>query len=323
MALRAVGGIAVLALCCIARPALGQTSDAELLYQTGLKSFDAGDYVVACRSFAESYRLDPLPGALFTLATCEMRAGRVGSASTRFQEYIELVDKLAPEQAAKEADRRAVAERQRRELLRQTPYLKLVLPDAAAKSSEVRLNGAVVGSASINVELPVDPGEQVVEERLPNGEVRAQRITLGVGEHKLVILAAPNNPQHRPAAESPTPNPESASAPPRHALPYAVAGVGAVGLVVGSVSGILALAQASVVHAECNGPACSPRGKAAADRGKSWAWVSTVGFGVGLAGVATGSVLLLAGSAPPGRSPRTARLDLWLSPRAVSIVGAF
>ncbi len=62
----------------------------------------------------------------------------------------------------------------------------------------------------------------------------------------------------------------------------------------------------STVSANCVDLDCNHDGKLAADRGKTMALVSTIGFGVGLAGLVTGTVLLLT---VPARKP-AARVGL-------------
>ena len=58
------------------------TSDA--LFQKGIDDLAAGRYDIACPAIAESLRLDPRPGTLFTLAECYSKAGKVASAVVRY-----------------------------------------------------------------------------------------------------------------------------------------------------------------------------------------------------------------------------------------------
>ncbi len=58
-----------LALCALAMPARAKpSSDAEALFESGLREMRAGNYALGCPRLAESYQLEPLAGALFTLA---------------------------------------------------------------------------------------------------------------------------------------------------------------------------------------------------------------------------------------------------------------
>jgi len=44
---------------------------------------EAGNYAAGCPALAESQRLDPRAGTLFTLSQCEVQWGRVATAVTR------------------------------------------------------------------------------------------------------------------------------------------------------------------------------------------------------------------------------------------------
>jgi hypothetical protein len=105
-------------------------------------------------------------------------------------------------------------------------------------------------------------------------------------------------------------------------LPFVIGGIGAAGLIVGGVAGSFAINHAATVRRECDGPACrNVEGKEAADAGKRAALVSTVGFGVGIAGLATGIILFVASS--PSTSRNSGRLALNVSPRSVALSGVF
>lgn len=316
--------LGTLLLCSLSRSAAGQAVTAEEHYQRGIAAFEAGDYVVACGELRESYRLDPLPGALFTLATCEMRAGRLASAVARFSEYAALVDRLPPDQQAREAKRRAVAESELRVLHARVPHVRLRLSDPT-HTAQVTLNGTVIARESLGVELPVDPGEQTVEQRFVNGHVSRVRVTLREGQSKVVELdsaAAGAGADATPTVHARPADSTVRPEPTRSALPFVIGGIGAAGIVVGGVAGSFAINHAATVRRECDGPACrNLEGKEAADAGQRAALVSTVAFGVGIAGLATGIILFVASS--PSSSRSSGRLELNVSPQSVALSGAF
>lgn len=311
-------GLGTLLLCgSLARHACAEPTAAEAEYRRGVSAFEAGDYVVACRAFGESYRLDPLPGALFTLATCELRAGRLASAAGRFSDYLQLVEQLPAEQQPRESERRAVAEAERRKLKLQVPRLKLSLNDSS-HTSQITLNGVDVALQSLGQELPVDPGEQVVEQRFMSGRRHSERVTLQPGESKLVVLKATEEP---PVSSAPARSP-SAAPRPSSALPFVVGGIGVAGILVGGVAGSFAIGSAAVVRRECDGAACrSVAGKEAADTGKREALISTIAFGVGAVGLTAGIVLYVSRSDAPSVS--TGQLAVGISPQQVTVSGAF
>jgi hypothetical protein len=93
-----------------------------------------------------------------------------------------------------------------------------------------------------------------------------------------------------------------------HTGAWIIGGIGLAGIAVGSVMGVMALGKKSTVDKECNDLACSDAGMTAVDDGKKFALVSTIGFGVGAAGLATSVILLLASSDSP--KPSDARTKI-------------
>jgi hypothetical protein len=106
-------------------------------------------------------------------------------------------------------------------------------------------------------------------------------------------------PKEAPAAPAPAPAPAPGAEAPSRVPAFVLFGVGGAGLVVGAVSGALALAQARKVNADCNGTRCPAADQPAADAAMAKGWVSNVGLGVGVAGVAVGAILLAVRRGPP------------------------
>jgi hypothetical protein len=92
-------------------------------------------------------------------------------------------------------------------------------------------------------------------------------------------------------------------------LAYIVGGVGLAGLAVGTVTGILTLGKKSTIDSECPDRACSPSGKSAVDSAQTTGLISTIGFGVGLVGLAGGAVLFLTARSPS--QPSTTKGGRW------------
>jgi hypothetical protein len=254
--------------------------------------------------------MDPLPGALFTLATCEARLGRVASAVAHFQDFVQLVPTLPADQQALQAERRQVAARERAALLPDVPTLRVQIAGHLPPGATVRRDSAALDGALLGADLPVDPGEHVVAIEVGHAAVRQQKVVVVRGEHRTVSLEAPPTPEppaERPGRSAqPAPQPErpasrataSGSDSPSTAGLIAAGFFASTGIVVGAVAGALALGEKGIVDRYCTGAACSAEGKRAADTGRTEALVSTIAFGVGAAGVAAIAVLLFAGRAP-------------------------
>jgi hypothetical protein len=292
------------------------TPAAEALYHRGVSEFQAGRFESACRALAESYRLEALPGVLFTLATCEARAGRVASSAAHFQDFLGLVSRLPAEQRALQHEREHVARAERAALLADVPTLTITPGGALPAEAVVRIDGAALGAAGLGRALPVDPGEHVLDVTLADGARSEQRVVVQRREKKRVTLALPA-PRAAPADASPV-------APQRPLLPWLVTAgvVGGLGIATGVTTGALAWKQKGIVEDNCDGKLCSAAGKDAADLGQTQALISTIGYGIGLTGVAVFVVLYLTDKKRLS-SAAAARPGLVVSPRGITVGGAF
>src|SRR3954471_20410735 len=107
--MRAARTLTAAILCAALSAASGaraaEPERAQALYDRGLSSMNAGRFDEACPAFEQSYKLDPLPGALYTLAECEAQRGRFAAAAARYDEYIALYATLPPDKKLKQGER--------------------------------------------------------------------------------------------------------------------------------------------------------------------------------------------------------------------------
>ncbi|MEP7123245.1 MAG: hypothetical protein ABJE95_20115 [Byssovorax sp.] len=303
--------VAAIGLCFPGAAALAEPrSEADHLFARGLQAMEAGDFPAACPALSESYRLDPLLGTLFTLAECERLARRSATALGHYEAFLAKVKALSPAERHRHKDREKVALQQRDVMSVVAPRLVLKLPLAAADTrlrARVDLDGLEVPLASLGTSMRVDPGGHNVSVTTPDG-VERSAVSVVEREEKIIELALP---KALARVGAPVPQPRSAGAP---VAAYIAGGVGAAGLVVGAVTGILAITKKSEVDAGCDAnKRCSPAGKAAADALQSRALVSNIGFAVGAVGVGAAIVLLLTRSKDPPPRVEAARLVPLLS----------
>jgi hypothetical protein len=297
-------GLAAAAVTAFVTPAWAQdTAAAVALFERGLSAMEAGRYAEGCPALEESYRLEPLPGVLFTSAECHAKWRKLATAVARYQDYLSAFERMPISQQKKQRGRDRTAERQVRELSARVPKLTLVLPESAPPQTKVLRGGVALGRPSLNVALPVDPGEHVLVTQVPGGEAHEQRISIAEGETKRVTLEVRLPETTEPeVVGAPTPSDGTVATPSdrpsaRASLrPWAwiAGGIGVAGIAVGSVSGALVFSKKSEVIDNCQDTACNPQGKDAADSAKTLGLVSTIGFAVGGAGIVTAVALLLA-----------------------------
>ena len=305
------------------------SSPAQLAYEHGVDAFRAGDFPNACRLLAESYHLEPLPGVLFTWATCELRAERLVNAAQHYQEFLSAVAKLPPNERAAQEERRRSALQERAQIVPELPYLTVVVSASVQHSSSVLRDGVPLLPNAQGVEVPVDPGEHSIVFVGPDGARTEQRVVLARREHKTIVLGFANAREAERAAipatpAHPLPLPAQDSPSGTSSWVYVTGGIGVAGILTGTIAGVMALRDKHVVDDHCDGAACDTRGKDSADAGKTEATVSSLGFGVGIAGLVSSVIIYLADS--PRTTARSARAKSWsvaISPTSVGVVGAF
>lgn len=269
-------------------PAIDVTA-AAAQFDRGLAAMNANNLDEACPAFAESVRLDPRPGAIFTLAECEFRWGRVASAAAHYDDYLARYGRLSADQQRQQQEREAIARQKRAELQSKIPTLTIRLPKDAPNDTVVKRDGIALGAPSLGVALSIDPGahEILVE---ANGGVSKRTVTLALGGHEEVEVAVPPAPSSPAQTSVDVPSRES---PTRRYLAYGTLALGAIGVGVGATFGLLAIPKADEVKQHCSGTVCDHEGKVAADDAQRDALISTIGFGVGGAAILAGVALLL------------------------------
>lgn len=324
---RGAAAVAVLGATALARPAAAQDiAGAEALYNSGVAEMEAGRYEKGCKALAESQRIDPRPGVLFTLATCEDRWGHLATAVTRYGDYLTLFDRLPDDRKKQQQTRPALARAQREKLLPDVPELTVTLGPGAPAGTVVTRDGQVLADAALGLSLPVDPGEHVLTTQAPGGALREQRVTIGRREKKQLTLEVTAVPARQEAAP-PGAVPIQTAPPARQAQPapqgqrvagLVMGGVGVGGLIAGGVLGGLAVAKKSGINQHCGAAvgakdptACDQTGLDAANGTKGLALGSTAGLIAGGVLTAAGAIVVL--TAPRSGKPSTGAQRRWIS----------
>lgn len=286
----------------------------DKLYQEGLAKMLEGAYSVGCPKLTESQALFPRPGTLFTLAECEAKAGRLGTALGYYREYLILFSEMDPDQQSKqrEKQRDKISVAQIEALTKQAPRITIAVTGGAAGLS-VSLDGAPVDSSRFGSAISVDPGEHVVTWEGKGVSPSERKVTLPVGAEERIEIktkGAGSSTAKRPKTSSKGPSGQRIAA-------YAVGGAGGAMIIVGAITGGLAVGEKSTVDQHCDDTGrgdiwtCDAVGKSAADNGKTLATVSSVMFGLGAAGVVGGVVLFLA---EPSAKKKASETGGWVRP---------
>lgn len=162
----------------------------------------AVDCDAAIPELRRSYAAHPDADTLLALALCEEQKGFLGSALSIFG----ALSRGLPVGDA----RRAVASEHLAALDARVPHLRLVAPPGApVAGAEVLLDGVPVPLSSLGTARATDPGEHVLETRIPGAAPLRERVAVAEGRQLDVPIRWPTPP---PAPAKPLPQPWGSNA---------------------------------------------------------------------------------------------------------------
>ena len=281
------------ALALLTSPALAQdaSAQADALIEAGVALRRDGKEREALARFQEAYKLSPSPRAL----------GQMGLAAKSLRLYVESERYLEGALASSEDDwvqkNRAALEAARDVVAKQLGSLAVSSNVAGAT---LVINGAPSGTLPLPSPLRVVAGSLRVEVKA-EGYAPSERVEM-VPAEKLTEVHFDLKP--KPAEAAPvvtTPPPPAKSEPAPRDVPapashrpwaYAAGAVGIVGLAAGTYFGIQTLNKKSDRDAVCpDNPCPTQEGVSLDGEARDAALLSTIGFGVGIAGLGAATVL--------------------------------
>ncbi len=315
---------AALAVICITAWSCHVAAEkrAEQLFNKGLEAFLAGRHAEGCPLIQQSHQLEPLAGVLFTLAECQQGWGKLKTANDTYAKFLTAVGELPAAKAEKHADRVAVALRKRAAIAPKVPTVTVALRGEMPAGGKVMFDDRDI-SADLGRPIPVDPGTHSVRLTSPEGDLATASVDLAVGAKRSVELdsSGASPIQEDIGGDSETASPNTAA--------WVLGGVGVLGLVVGSTTGLMASSKKQTIDDNCPNRTCNAEGRNAVDSAQSLGLVSTVSFGVGIVGLSAATYLFLTArdSTEHGAKGATStpRPGVWLTPKGghVSLSGRF
>lgn len=307
-----LGATALVAVLGASTPARAQGAQskaaAEALYQEGLRLMSQNKFDEACPKFVDARHLDESNGTILALATCFDKGGKTASAWALYKELAFTFKKNNDIERSSACEGKAAA------LEGRLSRLKISVA-VDTPGLVVRRDNEDVGKGMMGTPIPVDPGKHVLEATAPGYRVWQTIINIG-GERDMQTVTIPGLDA-------------SGTGSPLRLVSYGAAGLGVAGIVVGSIFGGMAVGAKSTLQAECPLKVCTTaKGKADLSSANTNAAVSTVGFAVGGAALATGVVLYLLSGDPFARrddAPAAAQLIPTLGPQGggLQFVGSF
>lgn len=293
---------------------------AKAAAKDGVTAYEAGNYDLAIERFRRSDALYHAPQSRVYIARATEKLGRLVAARAI---YVALLDEPeAPDASEKAREARRVAREELDALEKRIPVLAIAVAGVPLAEARATLDGAPIAMTSL-AHLLVDPGEHTVIVSAEGGS-SAKRV-VHVDEGRSEALALTLEPAARSAGPQapvaiPLPPPPARDAKGSLTPAFLGFGVGAAGLGVGAITGILALGKAADLAAACPTKRCQPADRAIADSASSLATVSTIGFVIGGVGAAAGIVFLVV---RPSSTPASTSLRASLGPGTFALQGTF
>lgn len=295
---------------------------ARELARDAVAAYDAGDYKKALDLLQRAHDLVPAPTLTLHQARCLSKLGRLVEAMERY----ETTRRAELDPKAPQAFRDAVkdAGRELEELRGRVPKAKIVVKGPGHDSSflQVMLDGNQVPPALVGVPRTIDPGTHRVEARVP--AVSRGVTTLTIAEREvtevqvqLTLLGATE--QEEESFDEGAPQRDTRSSP-LETWGWVAIGVGTAGVVVGATGALVAQGKRDDLEQQCDGSRCPPEAQGNLDSFRRARTISWVGYGIGAAGLVTGTVLLLL---PKKRESSAATVKPWVGLGSAGVGGSF
>jgi hypothetical protein len=323
------------------QPQAENVAAARALGMQGIQLADAGDCKGAIEKLSRAESLYHAPSILGRLGECQVLVGQIVLGT-------ENLNRVVREELAANAPKAFRDAKERAKGALNSALPKIARLTVRVEPSDVRpqvtVAGALIPPALLGVERPTDPGTHEIIVSAPGYLEQKSTVTLAEGGTQEVSLKLEKDPNAVAATPPPAPPPAVVTTAPtqppadtapkkNNTLAYVALGVGGAGLVVGGVTGFLALGKKSDLKG-CVDTRCPSSQEDTLDSAKTMATVSTVGFAVGFVGVGVGVVLLLTGGGSNDAAlakPQLAKhepfagvhVEPWLSNEQAGLRGTF
>lgn len=297
-----------------AEPSAAERETARQLMEQGRDRLDQKNYKAALDAFKAADDLMHVPSTAFQVGNAQVELGLLVEARDTFSRIVRSPQ--APSESAPFMRAREAATKLYEELEQRIPALRFVVNGATGDVS-LTVDDTAVSPAVQKFPFKLNPGHHVVIAKLGTATAK-QEVDVREHETKDVVLdlpaqsGSPAPPQERGEARPPTRGVST--------LTYVGFGVAGVGLVAGTITGILMFSKKSTLDGECSADKkCPPNGDLSA--AYTMATVSTISFIVAGVGAGVGVYGLLSGRS---RSSATAtHIEPWAGIGAGGLRGAF
>ncbi len=306
-------------------PAPAAPSPVEVATQrflAGQSQYEKAKYDLALAEFQASYDAVKSPNSRLYIARCIRKLGRKKDAYNEYVQVVAEAEKRAAEEA-KYAGTLSAAKEERDEMKKEIAVLRLLMP-GDVKDAAVRVGNESIAPERLSDEIAVDTGQVTVSIEAKGRKPFTKTLEFKAGDDRKVAVELPVDEE---AAEG------NKNKIPFRTYAYISGGVGAAGLALWGIFGVMASNRYDDLFSKCQGR-CGSSFQDEVDAGRTETGVSNAGLVIGILGIAGGVGLFTwdlmankkkteAGEAPKTVSLQRAGVQLGPQSGMVTVGGVF
>lgn len=283
------------------KTAVQRFADAQALYESG-------EYDKAYAQFQTLVQETGSPNAELYLGRCLRELGRLPEAYEATARALEnALAKAEKEEKYQQTRSAAAADLAKLEL--RVGKIIVAVADAP-ENLVITVNGQTLPRAKYGIPAAVNIGEAVVVLEAPEKKRIERRTMVAGGKTETVtVVLEPLDANMPPPPQKVEPPPSTGG--PARVVGFVVAGVGVAGMATFAVAGLMANQRYDEIYAACGGTHCTDtKYVTEIENGRQLDLVANIGLGVGIGGIAVGTLLIALGGPKPASTPTVS--GFWL-----------
>jgi hypothetical protein len=310
-------------------PTAAEKETARGMMDAGHAQRDAGHHEAALAQFQGADAIMHVPTTGIEVAREQLALGHLVEARDAVQAVLRTPATDREPEAFRLARKAAVALDE--DLVKRIPALQI---HVVGNPTEVTIDGRAIPLAALVAPFKVNPGHHVIVATTGTADARQETEVAegGTAAVELIAPAAAAEPDATRPADEAAPTDSVAGARPSAAVPWlrwGGFGLAAVGIGVGSVTGVMAISSKSSAEKGCVNGMCPPSTWNDIDAARTSSTISTIAFSAAGAGAVLAVVSYLvapgrpAAAAGGGATSSRGSVAPWLGPTGGGIRGTF
>ncbi len=303
-------------------PTPADKASARDAYLAGMDLRAKKDHKGALEKFKAAYALLPTPITALEIGKSLIDLGQLVEGNEKLLEAASMPAK--PNESADAKKARAEAKASADEVEGRIPSITVTVTGAPEGSDlVVTIDGRAVPNEALAAPRRLNPGKHTIVARVEGGKPSETTVTLAERETREVKLSV------TAPTDTAAPTKRGADTKPKHVEPAAATntwayvgfGLAGAGLVIGGVTGAMAMSKKSTLNGECTNASCGPQNWGDVDSYNRLRYTSFATLAVGIVGIGIGVVALTAGASEP--SARTGSVTAYVGIGTFGVRGAF